>query len=47
MGRRNAGHEPDAGAGWFNAQVRQYMQDLEGGPLTPARKEQIQRIYVH
>jgi hypothetical protein len=31
---------------WFNAQVRQYMQDLEGGQLTTARKEQIQRIFV-
>ena len=46
VGRRNPGMSLTQAQAWFNAQVRQYMQDLEGGPLTPARKEQIQRISV-
>ncbi len=46
VGRRNPGMSLTQAQAWFNAQVRQYMQDLEGGPLTPARKEQIQRIFV-
>jgi predicted permease len=46
VGRRNPGMNLTQAQAWFNAQVRQYMQDLEGGPLTPARKEQIQRISV-
>jgi predicted permease len=46
VGRRNPGMSLNQAQAWFNAQVRQYMQDLEGGQLTPARKEQIQRIFV-
>ena len=46
VGRRNPGMSLTQAQAWFNAQVRQYMQDLEGGQLTPARKEQIQRISV-
>jgi predicted permease len=46
VGRRNPGMSLTQAQAWFNAQVRRYMQDLEGGQLTPARKEQIQRISV-
>jgi predicted permease len=46
VGRRNPGMSLNQAQAWFNAQVRQYMQDLGGGQLTPARKEQIQRIFV-
>ncbi len=46
IGRRNAGMSMTQAQAWFNAQVRQYMQDLEGSQLTPARKQQIQRISV-
>jgi predicted permease len=46
VGRRNPGMSLNQAQAWFNAQVRQYMQDLEGGQLTTARKEQIQRIFV-
>jgi predicted permease len=46
VGRRNPGMSPNQAQAWFNAQVRQYMQDLEGGRLTPARKQQIERIFV-
>ncbi len=46
VGRRNPGMSTNQAQAWFNAQVRQYMQDLEGSQLTPARKQQIQRISV-
>ena len=46
LGRGIPGMSLTQAQAWFNAQVRQYMQDLEGGQLTPARKEQIQRISV-
>ena len=46
VGRRNPGMSLTQAQAWFNAQVRQYMQDLEGAQLTPARKQQIQRISV-
>ena len=46
VGRRNPDTSLTQAQAWFNAQVRQYMQDLEGGQLTPARKQEIQRISV-
>jgi predicted permease len=46
MGRRNPGMSLNQAQAWFNAQVWQYMQDLEGTQLTPARKQQIQRFSV-
>jgi predicted permease len=45
-GRRNPGMSMTQAQEWFNARVRQYMQELEGSQLTPARKQQIQRITV-
>jgi predicted permease len=46
MGRRNPGMSLNQAQAWFNTQVWQYMQDLEGTQLTPARKQQIQRFSV-
>jgi predicted permease len=46
LGRRNPGMSMHQAQEWFNTQVWQYMQDLEGSQLTPAREQQIHRVSV-
>jgi len=45
-GRRNLSANMTQAQEWINAQVREYMHDLEGPKLTPAREEQIARVKV-
>jgi predicted permease len=46
MGRRRVGMTLDLMQDWVNRQLRQYMSGREGATLSPARSQEIQRIYV-
>ena len=46
MGRRKSGVNLEQIQEWVNLQLRRYMSDREGAQLTPARTQEIQKIYV-
>ncbi len=46
MARRKTGMKLEQMQEWTNLQLHRYMSDREGAQLTPARSQEIQKIYV-